>query len=122
MSTQKQLKTVIVVRKDLDLPLGKWIAQSVHATMRAVAQQSIQQTSDPYDSELSPICIVCYVKSEAKLLKLFEKVKDAGIVCGLQRDAGHNFVAPNTPTVLSIGPDETAKIEPITKKLQLLKI
>lgn len=116
-----QLKTVIVVRKDLDLPKGKWIAQAVHATMRAVCQNTSTISNDSYEEPNAPICIVCYVKSEAKLLKLYEKAKAAGIVCGLQRDAGHNFVTPNTPTTLSLGPDEASKLDPLTKKLQLLK-
>jgi PTH2 family peptidyl-tRNA hydrolase len=118
-----KLKTVIVVRKDLELPTGKWIAQAVHAAMRAANQRALIQMkmSDLYDHLHTPVCIVCYVKNEGQLLKLYEKVKAAGIAHGLQRDAGHNFVEPNTPTVLCIGPDEEAKMEPFTKKLQLLK-
>lgn len=123
MTPINTLKTVIVVRKDLELPMGKWIAQAVHAAMRAANQKVLIQMamSDLYDHIQAPICIVCYVKSEKQLLKLHEKAKEAGVVCGLQRDAGHNFVEPNTPTILCIGPDEESKVNPLTKRLQLLK-
>ena len=108
-------KTVIVVRKDLNLPVGKWIAQAVHAHSRATSQKGVAFFS------ASQICIVCYVKNEKQLLKLEEKVKEAGIPCGLQIDAGHNFVEPGTPTVLCIGPARESVIDPLTKRLQLLK-
>lgn len=123
MTPITKLKTVIVVRKDLDLPVGKWIAQAVHAVLRAANQKVLLQMamSSLYDHIEAPVCVVCYVKNERQLLKLQEKVKQAKIAYGLQRDAGHNFVEPGTPTVLCIGPDEAEKMEPITKKLQVLK-
>lgn len=116
-------KTVIIVRKDLELPIGKWIAQAVHAHMRSVTTSAIMNQNLHllnYHDIPAPICIVCYVKNEKQLLKLEEKVKAAGVPCGLQRDVGHNFVAPGTPTVLCIGPARESVINPLTKRLQLL--
>lgn len=119
----ESLKTVIVVRKDLELPVGKWIAQAVHAAMRATDHKARTTIalSELYEHIKAPTCVVCYVKNEKALLKLYEKVKNSYVPCGLQRDAGHNFVEPNTPTVLCIGPAEESKINPLTKRLQLLK-
>ena len=119
----ESLKTVIVVRRDLELPVGKWIAQSVHAAMRTLNTETLTTIalSELYEHIKPPICIVCYVNSEAQLINLHEKAKSSGVPCGLQRDAGHNFVEPGTITVLCIGPAPQSKIDPITKKLQLLK-
>lgn len=118
-----QLKTVIVIRKDLELPVGKWIAQAVHAAMRATTKEArlLLGLSCLYANIQAPICIVCYVKNEKQLLKLEKAVLEAGVPCGLQRDSGHNFVEPHTPTVLCIGPAPESKINPLTKRLQLLK-
>lgn len=125
MATKKveAQKTVIVVRKDLELPMGKWVAQAVHAALRAVTNEarSMMALSEIYEHYPAPICIVCYVKNETKLLNLTEKVKKARLPYGLQRDAGHNFVEAGTPTVLCIGPASESEINEVTKRLQLLK-
>jgi len=113
-------KTVIVVRKDLELLTGKWIAQAVHAAM---CSATMRVRVVPYDLNVVelPVCIVCYVKSEKQLLTLVEKAKASGVPWALQKDAGHNFVEPNTPTVLCIGPAPTSEVDSLTKNLQLLK-
>lgn len=118
-------KIVVVVRKDLDLPLGKWIAQAVHATLRVEhgIMTNIKEFHCQYmnDSSHQPICVVCYVKSESELYKLRDKAQNAGLPCAVQVDAGHNFVQAGTPTCLAIGPAPESDVNQVTKRLQLLK-
>ena len=106
-------KIVIVVRTDLELSLGKVIAQAVHSAMRT------QFRTDYSRDDIT--CIVCYVKSQEKLMRLHELALHEGVVCGLQVDRGLSEVEPNTPTVLCLGPDEPEKVNLITGRLQLLK-
>jgi len=111
---KKGMKQVIVVRKDLNLSLGKIIAQAVHASQRTGIDMN-------YDIE-GNLCVVVYCKSEIKLLSLYEKCLEAGVHCGLQRDAGKTEIEKGTPTVLSIGPDDWNTVTEITKNLQLIKV
>jgi peptidyl-tRNA hydrolase, PTH2 family len=122
MNDSEPQKMVVVVRKDLELPTGKWIAQAVHSAVRSCVKQIKLQPklSALYEHTSSPICIVCSVKTEKQLLNLLKKAREVGVPCGLQRDAGHNFVDVNTPTVLCIGPAPQSQIDPLTKRLQLL--
>lgn len=104
----------MVIRKDLGLSFGKWMAQAVHAVQRTGVETD-------YDNERY-ICMVKYVKSEVKLLNLYQKCLDQGVACGLQRDAGLSEIEQGTPSALSIGPDDSAKVDAITKRLQTVKV
>jgi len=107
------MKQVIVIRKDLDLSLGKYIAQAVHAA---------QRVGYPFDYENERmVCIVVYVKSEDKLLKLHEQCIVHEIPCGLQVDAGKSEVVARTLTSLCIGPAASEDVDAITGKLQLVR-
>lgn len=107
-------KQVLVIRRDIKLSLGKWLSQAVHAAQRT-------NVHTDYENE-KYICIVAYCKSEIKLMNLYQKCLDNDVACGLQRDAGHSEVDPNTPTALCVGPDDPEKVDAITKRLQLVKI
>lgn len=65
--------------------------------------------------------ITVYVNSEAELLEIHEKAKQAGIITSLIQDSGltefHNIP---TYTAVAVGPDTSEKIDPITKHLPLL--
>lgn len=129
--TKEELKgkiTYVVVRKDLELSRGKWMAQVLHAMMRNWTENSdkflagdgFSYGSDTPANEL-PRVVVLYVKSETALLKLDHSLREAGIWTGLQIDAGFTEVEPNTPTCLVAGPVEKEVIQPFIKRLQLLK-
>ncbi len=112
-------KLVLVVRKDLDMSIGKIASQVVHAIRR-------NPNLKPYEGNVDSghVCITCYVKSEQKLYNLAEKAREAGIPCSIQVDGGKTEVAPNTPTVMALGPvdteEEIAELNKLTKKIQLL--
>ena len=114
------MKTVIVVREDLDLPVGKWIAQAVHASSRVYNDMTPMTGKNSYkNKENMPVCIVCSVKTEKKLLNLYKKVVAAGVPVALQIDEGHNYLQPGTLTVLCIGPGPEVEINKLTKRLRL---
>ena len=128
-------KQVIVMRTDLEMDLGKFVGQAMHAVVGAVmlghvydpvAKTVTFSVADPaFESWLllaSFKKIVCGVKSEAKLLALHEKAKAAGLRTVLIKDAGHtHFNNVPTHTGLCIGPHWPEEIDPVTKRLQLLK-
>ena len=112
-------KLVLVVRKDLNMSIGKTVAQTTHAIMR-------NPDLKPYDGLIDSghVCITCSVKSEQKLYNLAERAKEVGIPCYIQVDSGRTEVAPQTPTVMALGPAHTQRdieiLNKLTKKLQLL--
>lgn len=118
MTKMEPYKTVIVVRKDLDLPVGKWIAQAVHATQRAQMNIAIHYKNS---NEFLPICIVCYVKNGAQFSKLADKCREELVPFSFQVDAGHNYVEAGMTTCMCIGPAPVSMVDKVTKKLQLLK-
>ena len=113
-----ELKQVILVRKDLQLPKGKLAAQAAHASVEAVLK-SDQKLVQVWSKQGMPK-IVLKVEDEKQLLEYFQKAKDAKLVASLIIDAGHTVVSPGTKTCVGIGPDETKKIDAITKSLPLL--
>lgn len=117
-------KQVIVIRKDLNMRKGKMVAQGAHAAMAAVLKNGMLVTkSDPLEEWLSgrftKICVS--VNSEEELLAVYQKAREAGILCSLITDAGlTEFNGVPTKTCCAIGPDYPDKIDPITKDLKLL--
>ena len=111
-------KLVLVVRKDLNMSSGKIAAQVTHAIMR-------NPNLKPYEGlvDSGHVCITCSIKSEQKLYNLAEKAKAAGVPCSIQVDSGMTEVAPDTPTVMALGPacteEEIEILNKLTKKLQL---
>jgi PTH2 family peptidyl-tRNA hydrolase len=123
-------KQVIVVRKDLGMRKGKMIAQGAHASMGAIlglAKREGDSLVIPLDPRVEPwLCgrfkkIAVSVNSEAELLALHAKAKNAGIVCSLIQDAGlTEFGGVPTYTAVGIGPDDGERIDGITGELPLL--
>lgn len=131
-------KMVIVMRKDLKVPKGKYCSQASHAAVGAVLQAifGFDYRSDEYSitptSKVAPseavtewlateyTKITLCVKSLDELEEIERKAKNAGLnVCKIT-DLGHTcFDGVKTVTCLAIGPDYSSKIDPITKDLQL---
>jgi PTH2 family peptidyl-tRNA hydrolase len=65
--------------------------------------------------------IVVGVNSEAELIEIHERAKEAGILTSLIRDAGlTEFNGVPTLTTCAVGPDLNEKVDTITAKLELL--
>lgn len=132
MSTVKQ---VILVRRDLSMPVGKISSQVAHASLAAILSRS--HHTDKTDDSMEMIHlhltdvdskwytesftkIVLGVDSETELTKYYNLAKTKGVMCSLIRDAGHTvFNGVPTYTTVAIGPDASDVIDSITGKLRL---
>lgn len=65
------------------------------------------------------ICV--YVNSEQELKDVYQKAKDAGLLCSIIEDNGQTeFHGVPTFTAVAIGPHLPEQLDPITGKLPLL--
>ena len=131
MATVKQ---VIVIRKDLNMPVGKLAAQVAHASMSSflkhfskIDENLIPKNRASHDKNVerwmkkgsTKVCLK--VNSEQELLDVFQACKDAKIPNALIRDAGHTVFPEPTLTCLGIGPFNSDKIDKVTGHLKLYR-
>lgn len=134
MVNPDDVKQVIVIRKDLNMRKGKIASQAAHASMAAVLNGHAG-IKHPESMDLvinmtpemkqwltgifTKICVA--VNSEAELIELYNKAKDAGLTCSLIKDAGlTEFGGVPTHTAVAIGPNKNKDIDKITGDLKLL--
>lgn len=125
-----RIKQVIVMRHDLKMRRGKQIAQGAHAAMaflcRRLQEQGSVSLNDFSEVERTWLTgafakVCCRVNSEEELLEIHDKARAAGLEVHLITDSGKTeFHGQPTRTCLAIGPDEAAKIDPLTGHLELL--
>ena len=109
---------MIVIRKDLNMSVGKTIAQACHAslgTYKKVKKSKIQRWN--LDGQKK---VVLEVNSKRQLLDLYNRVKRKKIPCFLVEDAGLTELEPGTITALGIGPVDEKEINKITGSMKLL--
>jgi PTH2 family peptidyl-tRNA hydrolase len=135
------IKQVIVMRKDLNMRKGKMIAQGAHASMKVFLDMDRmwKETSIHKNNVIADLTIVGFteamiawmdgiftkicvsVNSEAELLDIYNKAKEAGLPCSLIQDCGKTeFNNQPTYTCCALGPDKSEKIDIITGNLSLL--
>ncbi|MGA7413687.1 MAG: aminoacyl-tRNA hydrolase [Bryobacteraceae bacterium] len=127
------LKQVIVMRNDLNMRKGKMIAHGSHASMMFLVESLLAAARDHAGSfhldvpawrwlssgRMSKICV--RVDSEAELLDVAAKAKEAGLPVHIITDAGlTEFGGVPTRTCAAIGPAAASSIDPITGHLKLL--
>lgn len=143
----KRPKQVIVVRKDLVMPMGKLGAQIAHASLAPILNamyisntvddsSTLNSTFSGYTERTLKVHngsalqqwmdgpfvkVLLEIKSEAKLLELAEKVKERNIPCAVIKDVGYTVFTEPTVTCLGIGPCWPDEIDDLTKRLQTLK-
>lgn len=122
------------MRKDLNMRKGKMVAQGAHASLKAVLDNmawyprdnvmsldlSKNKAMDDWISgAFTKVCVS--VDSEKELLEIFNRAKEAGLICGLITDAGlTEFNGVPTKTCCAIGPAWASDIDKITGHLKLL--
>ncbi|KAE9218621.1 hypothetical protein PF002_g16450 [Phytophthora fragariae] len=114
-------KMVMCVRTDLKMGKGKIAAQCCHATLGAYKRAS-KRTPDAVRAwEMLGQAKVCLkVDSEEEMLALAERAAEHGLVNYVVVDAGRTQIAPDSKTVLSIGPAPLKAIDEITGHLKLM--
>lgn len=129
-----EAKQIIAVRTDLQMDIGKAIAQASHASLGSVLAAMNKNDNLVWTLDLNKdlamqswllgkfVKIAVAVKSEAKLLALHQKALDANLRSVLIKDAGRTiFNGVETYTCLAIGPHFAEDVDPVTKKYPLLK-
>jgi PTH2 family peptidyl-tRNA hydrolase len=127
--TERPVKQVIVIRRDLRMRRGKEIAQGAHAAMawltrRMVfgeASASVHLSAAEMDWLAGSFRkVTVTVTSEEQLMAVYEKARAAGLAAELITDSGRTeFHGVPTPTSVGIGPDYDDLIDPVTGDLDL---
>lgn len=130
-------KQVLVFNRSLNMPFGKLFPQLNHASVGSILKlfnkNKIDENHLQYELTMENgsaielwlnrkfTKVVLYVKSEEKLLDVYNKAIEAGLNAVLIKDDGRTFFDKPTYTCIGIGPDLPSKIDKITGKLQLFK-
>jgi len=115
-SLSDEHKMILLVRKDLNMGVGKIAAQCCHAAVGACRANDFQEWRDQGEAK-----IVLGVKNKDELMKYCTLAREAGLPTYEIEDAGRTEVAPGTMTVAAIGPARKVLIDAVTGKLRLLK-
>ena len=132
-------KQIILMRTDLNMPVGKMVAQGAHASMAILTNMMTREMGEgrehhyvrtlkvPSDTWVEhwlegPFVKICLaVDSELKLIELFDEAIAAKIPAALITDAGRTiFEGKPTITCAAIGPWGPEQIDLITGHLKLL--
>ncbi len=115
------MKQVIIIRRDLHMSVGKLASQACHACLEA-SERAKGCNPEIWKLWLDEGAkkVILEVDSLQELLDLQEKARGSGLPCVLITDRGLTQLPANTPTALGIGPDESEKIDKITRHLKLL--
>ena len=137
------IKQVIIIRKDLNMRKGKIAAQASHASMKVFFERmkpqgywdeypNCQKIFAEFTDEMmtwleweegktgfTKICVS--VDSEEELFELKRKADETGLPNAIVLDNGlTEFGGVKTYTCLAIGPDQSEKIDLLTRDLKLL--
>jgi PTH2 family peptidyl-tRNA hydrolase len=125
--SNRLVKQVIVMRKDLGMRRGKQIAQGAHAAMMFLTGmfhggecKGFLTKAEQQWVEGNFRKITVQVKSEEQLLDVQREAEAAGLTVHLVTDGGlTEFAGVPTSTALAIGPDYDDRIDPVTRDLEL---
>ena len=117
----RDIKQVIVVRRDLKMGAGKTAAQAAHASLMSYIKSS-EKNKTVVEKWLKSggTKIVLRVDSHREFEELKAKLHGSNLVFCVIRDAGQTQIAPGTETAIGIGPDLIEKIDAFTGELPLL--
>lgn len=127
----RDIKQVIVVRRDLNMRKGKIAAQVAHAAMKfliendeAGAPRELKVKLSPEEAEwietgFTKVVVGC--NSEEELNNLIFKAQLAGVEVQPIIDAGRTeFHGVSTLTCAAFGPCDASDVDPITGNLKLM--
>ena len=118
---EKDIKQVIILRKDVKMGTGKLVAQGSHASLMSFlhAEKSCPEIARKWLVE-GETKIILKVNKQEEFEELKNKLKRSSIPFEVVKDAGQTQVPPGTETAIGIGPYYADKINLITSKLKLL--
>ena len=115
-------KMVIVMRTDLDMSLGKMVAQACHAAVSCSESSKRVQTKHWRkwrDEGAKKVALEAESHEELEELAVLSEQLDLNYQ--LIQDAGHTEVPPGTTTCIGIGPNQSQLVDKVTGNLPLLK-
>ncbi len=112
---------VMVMRTDLDMSMGKMVAQACHAAVSCSEACKKHHTKRwrKWRNEGGKK-VALEADSLEELEELAVTAESLDITYALIRDAGHTEVPPGTITCLGVGPHQEHFIDKVTGKLHLL--
>lgn len=130
MNSERVVKQVIVVRKDLNMRKGKMCAQAAHASLASVTKKMILSEGTGIINVNAAMKqwlnegftkIVVSVDSEEALLDLIARAELHNVPVFPITDSGRTeFNGVATLTCAAFGPDYVEKIDSITEHLPLI--
>jgi PTH2 family peptidyl-tRNA hydrolase len=111
-------KQIIIIRKDLNMDVGKMVAQGAHASIGAF-MESDEKTRNLWLKEGAKK-IILKVNDLKELKEIEKNIRKIKAPYFLVADAGLTQLESGTVTALGIGPVEEKLIDKITGKLKLL--
>ncbi|GBG81763.1 hypothetical protein CBR_g33941 [Chara braunii] len=116
-----EFKLVLVVRMDLKMGKGKIAAQCSHATLGIYKKLQRKAPTALRKWEYSgQRKVVLKIDTEDDMMALVKKAKDAGVPTHITIDAGRTQIAPDSRTVMAVGPAPDHVLDDITGHLKLL--
>ncbi|SPC67151.1 related to PTH2 - aminoacyl-tRNA hydrolase [Ustilago sp. UG-2017b] len=117
----EECKMILAVRMDIKMEKGKIASQCGHATLavyktaKKLTPKFIKQWERRGQAKVAVKC-----PDEEKMLELEKKANELGIAARSIIDAGRTQIAPNTRTVLGLGPAPVSLMNQLTGNLKLL--
>jgi peptidyl-tRNA hydrolase, PTH2 family len=123
------VKQVIVVRKDIKMSVGKTAAQVAHAAMKVFLDRAHYTTENLVIPDTEPMRewaqnsftkIVVGCETEEEIYQLADSAEELNIPFAVIVDNGFTEFKGKKTTCIAIGPDESDKIDLLTKNYKLL--
>ncbi|MCU4753450.1 aminoacyl-tRNA hydrolase [Halobacteria archaeon AArc-curdl1] len=111
------MKQAIIVRNDLDISVGKLVAQACHASVLGYKREEKHGANQAQGNEMK---VVVHAGGDT-LHELADKARTKGIPSQMVRDAGRTEVERGTVTALAIGPADESEVDSLTGHLPLFK-
>ena len=112
------IKQVILVRDDLNMPKGKLAVQVAHASVDAVLHSKKKLVKLWKSKGMKKICLK--VATLEELHSYVMKAQEASLQTAIITDAGKTVFKGPTITCAAIGPDVSEKIDSVTVELKIL--
>ncbi|RVE45541.1 hypothetical protein evm_009806 [Chilo suppressalis] len=120
-TSKSEYKLVLVVRTDLNMSKGKIAAQCGHAAVGAFEKA---QRKDPEGLKCWQMTgqakVAVKTDSVDEIKQIADNAKKMGLITSMIRDAGRTQIAPNSITVLGVGPAPKDVVDKVTGHLKLL--
>lgn len=112
------VKQVIIIREDLNMSMGKAIAQGAHASLLALEDVDNIDIVNQWKRS-GHTKIVLKVKNLNQLNNILTNILESNLPYSYIIDEGRTEFTEPTPTCIGIGPANSVDIDKITKKLRL---